>query len=145
MARFATGANDMKSEGGSRGSRGEAGLTIIAGGTRIIGELVTDGVIKVEGAVEGTVRADGEVLVTKEGAIEGDIHTREAVVGGRVHGSVFASERVEVQPGSLIVGDIATKRLVVQDGGELNGHVRMGDPAALERPVSAQKPAVNTG
>jgi cytoskeletal protein CcmA (bactofilin family) len=144
MSRIARGANDRSSEGG-RGNRGEHGLTIIAGGTRIVGELVADGVIKVEGVVEGTVRADGEVLVTKEGAVEGDIHTREAIIGGRVQGSIFGSERVELQPGSVVVGDIATKRLVVQDGGELNGRVRMGEVDALNQPAPSPHPALSAG
>lgn len=145
MPRFSSGKSERPSDASTRGSRGEPGLTIIASGTRVVGELLADGVLKVEGTMEGTVRTEGEVLVAKEGAIEGDVHAREAVIGGRVHGSIFASERVEVQPGATVVGDIATMRLVVQDGGELNGHIRMGEPKALETPEQPPRPAIQTG
>ncbi len=127
MAVFSSGAHDRKPESGSRVAGREASISIVAPGMRIIGELITDGVVKVEGTVEGTIRAEREVLIAKGGVVEGDIHTHEAVVGGKVVGSIFASERIEVQQGSVVQGDIATKRLTVQEGGEVNGSIKMGD------------------
>ena len=113
--------------------RPEAALSVIAPGMRITGELVSDGVVKVEGMVIGTVRADRQVLVAKGGTIKGDIFTRDAIIGGEVHGAILADERVEVQSTSVIVGDITTIRIIVHEGGEVNGHVRMGNPEALEQ------------
>jgi len=98
---------------------------------RVEGELSTDGVVKIEGTVVGTVRAELQVLVAKGGVVEGDIHTREAILGGEVRGSILADERVEVQATSLVHGDISTQRIVVHEGGEVNGHVKMGDPKAI--------------
>jgi cytoskeletal protein CcmA (bactofilin family) len=98
---------------------------------RVEGELTSDGVVKVEGTVVGTIRAAQQVLVAKEGVIEGDVYTREAVLGGEVHGTIVADERVEVQSTSVVNGDIVTRRLAVHDGGEVNGHIRMGDAARL--------------
>ena len=118
---------------GSRASpRAEAALSVIAAGTRITGELSSDGIVKVEGSVVGSVRAERQVLVAKGGVIEGDVYTREAVIGGEVRGAILANDRVEVQATSVIQGDITTQRIVVQEGGEVNGHVRMCDPQALE-------------
>lgn len=129
------------SSGGPNGPRNQppkptgrdSNLSIVATGMKVNGELDCDGVIKVEGMVEGTVRAARQILVAKDGVIEGDIYTREAIVGGKVIGSVFADERVEVQPNSVVRGDIVTQRLIVQEGGEVNGNVTMGNPKALER------------
>jgi len=115
----------------------ENALSIVASGMKVVGELVTDGVVKIEGIVEGSIRADHEVLVAKGGLVQGDIETRQAVIGGRVVGSILAHERVEVQADSVVQGDIRTMRLVVHEGGEVNGHVRMGDAEvnASERAV----------
>lgn len=109
----------------------EPGLSVIAPGMRVEGELVTDGVVKIEGTVVGSVRAGQQVLVAKGGVVEGDIHAREAILGGEVRGSVLATERVEVQASSAVQGDIVTQRIVVHEGGEVNGHLRMGDPKAI--------------
>jgi cytoskeletal protein CcmA (bactofilin family) len=115
----------------------EPGLSVIAVGTRVEGDLTSDGVIKVEGTVVGTVRAAHQVLVAKEGVIEGDVYTREAVLGGEVRGTIVADERVEVQSTSVVNGDIVTRRLAVHEGGEVNGHIRMGELARLS-PASIQ-------
>lgn len=117
----------------ARGASREPALSVIATGTTIHGELSSDGIVKIEGVVIGKVRAARQVLVAKGGRIEGDVLTREAVVGGEIHGAVLADDRVEVQSSSVIQGDITTQRIVVHEGGEVNGHVRMENPDALTR------------
>jgi len=120
-----------------RAPRSDASLTIIAPGTRLEGELASAGVVKVEGTVAGTIRAERQVLVAKGGIVEGDIQTTEAVVGGRVEGGVTATDRIEVQGGAVIHGDVSTKSLVVHEGGEINGLVKM--TAAAGEPAGTQK------
>ncbi|MDH4042928.1 MAG: polymer-forming cytoskeletal protein [Gemmatimonadota bacterium] len=122
--------------GSDRTARSEAALTIIAPGAKLEGELSTTGVVKVEGTIVGTVRADRQVLVARGGTVEGDVHSAEAIIGGRVEGGVSATERIEVQGGAVIHGDVNTKSLVVQEGGEINGLVRMIDPEVPEPPSS---------
>ncbi len=118
-------------ERGHRAPESDAGLSIIGTGMRVVGDITADGVVKIEGSVIGTVRAARQVLVAKGGVIEGDLITREAIIGGEVRGSVLAEERIEIQATSVVHGDIASRRLFVQEGGEINGVVRMGE-AALE-------------
>jgi cytoskeletal protein CcmA (bactofilin family) len=119
----------MFTEKGRSAAESDAGLSIIGMGMRVVGDIMAEGVVKVEGSVSGTVRAGRQVLVAKGGEVEGDIITREAIVGGEVRGSIQAHERVEIQATSVVHGDITTKRLLVQEGGELNGVLRMGDAA----------------
>ena len=141
MAMFTSAGAEPGKPSGPRpvGSK-EPGLSIVASGLRVEGELDTNGVVKVEGTIVGRVRAERQVLVAKGGLVDGDILTREAIIGGEVKGAIFADERVEVQANSLINGDITTQRIVVQEGGEINGTVQMGNPNALavEKPSKAK-------
>jgi len=107
----------------------EAALSIIAFGMKVLGDVETSGVIKIEGTIEGTIRGARQVLVGRQGEVKGDVHAREVVVGGKVDGTISASERVEVQGTSAISGDIYTKSIVVLEGGRINGSVRMDDIA----------------
>src|SRR5690242_3612924 len=118
-------------KGQGNGSEAEPGLSIIGTGMRVVGDITADGVVKIEGTVVGTVRAGRQVLVGKGGEVEGDVISREAIIGGEVRGSIRADERIEIQSTSVVHGDVAAKRLLVQEGGEINGVVRMGE-AALE-------------
>ena len=119
-------------------------LSIIAAGTRIDGDIDTDGVIRIEGRVEGAVRAGRQVLIGRQGEVRGDITTREAVVGGAVYGAVNATERLEVQGTSTIIGNITTKAIAVIEGGRINGSVRIADAreAANSPPGSPPNVAV---
>jgi cytoskeletal protein CcmA (bactofilin family) len=124
MAIFARTSQPGRPDGSPR--RGEpAGLTIIAVGTTIVGDLSSEGVVKVEGVVEGTVRAGTQLLITPGAMIRGDVYAAEIVAGGEVRGSVTAEERVEIQPGAVIDGDIRAPRLHIADGGRVNGQITM--------------------
>ena len=112
------------------GPTGEGALSIIAAGMTVSGDIDSNGVVKIEGRVEGTVRAARQVLVGRQGSVKGDIETREAIIGGRVDGAVKAIERVEVQGTAYVAGDVHTKSIVVLEGGRLNGSVRMEEGAA---------------
>jgi cytoskeletal protein CcmA (bactofilin family) len=101
------------------------GLSIVAVGVTVRGDIESNGTVKVEGAVEGQVEARNQVLVAKGGVVQGDIEAREAVVGGAVHGAIRATERVEIQSGAVVNGDIMTRRISVAEGGSLNGQIRM--------------------
>ena len=126
-------------------SPNEHSLSILAKGMYFTGELRTDGVVKIEGTVEGTVRADGQVLVAKDGLVIGDIYTREAVIGGEVRGAVYAEERLEAQMTSMITGDIHTPKILVHDGGSINGKISMTKPeTALSKARSSKQAALGS-
>jgi cytoskeletal protein CcmA (bactofilin family) len=118
----------------SRGDQGGGGggLSIVAPDLVITGELAADGVIKVEGRVQGTVRAGHQVLVSPGAVVEGDIETREAIIGGIVRGNIRATDRVELQTSCEVHGDIRTARLLIHEGGVVNGEVRMEEETRVE-------------
>lgn len=105
----------------------EGAMSVVAAGMRIMGDIETNGVVKVEGVIEGAVRSARQVLLGRSGVIHGDIHANDAVLGGKVVGAVIASERVEIQGTASVEGDIQTRSIVVFEGGSINGAVRMGD------------------
>ncbi len=108
-------------------------LSIIGAGMTVRGDLDANGVVKIEGSVDGNVRAAAQVLVAKGGSVQGDVETTEAVVGGTVSGAIQARDRVEIQAGASVHGDITTRRIAVAEGGTLNGLIRMDEtPAARE-------------
>jgi cytoskeletal protein CcmA (bactofilin family) len=119
-------------------TQAEPGLSIIAATMRVVGDVESDGVVKIEGRVEGSVRVARQVLVAKGGLVDGEIQAREAIIGGEVRGNISATERLEIQPQSVVHGDITTKLLLVQEGGEVNGVIRMGTGALAETATGAE-------
>jgi cytoskeletal protein CcmA (bactofilin family) len=111
----------------------EGVISIIGPGMKVMGDCDTEGTLRIEGTVEGTVRAGKAVVVGKDGVVDGDIHTQDAVVGGRVNGSLVAESRLELQATCVVEGEIHARRIKLEEGGTLNGTVEIGD-------VSAQSP-----
>jgi cytoskeletal protein CcmA (bactofilin family) len=108
-------------------------FSIIASDMTVTGDLETEGVVRVEGRIHGTVRVGAQVLVAEGAVIEGDLHTQEAVVAGQVRGAIHARERVELQATALVTGDILTPRISIVEGARVTGEVKMdqsttGDP-----------------
>lgn len=112
----------------------ESSMSVIGPGMRVIGDVESNGVIKVDGTVDGSVRGAQQLLLGKSGVIHGDIYATDAVLGGCVVGTVVVAERVEIQGTSSVQGDIHTKSIVVFEGGTINGTVRMGEALPLQKP-----------
>jgi cytoskeletal protein CcmA (bactofilin family) len=88
------------------------------------GDVNTKGTLRVDGVVEGNIAADWVVLGDKS-HVKGDIVVRGIVIGGRVDGNVKAKEIVEIKNKGLLSGEIVTSKLVVAEGGILDGRSRM--------------------
>lgn len=108
-------------------SRGEGVISIIGPGMRVQGDCDTEGTLRIEGVVEGTVRAGKAVVIGKDGVVKGDVFTQDAVIGGRVTGTVLAESRLELQASCTIEGEIKARRIKLDEGGKVNGKVLMGD------------------
>jgi cytoskeletal protein CcmA (bactofilin family) len=100
-------------------------LSIVAHDLTVTGDLEAEGVVKVEGKVKGTIRAGSQILVAPGSFVEGDLYTKEAVVGGQVKGTIHAAERVELQATAVIEGDIITQRIAILEGARVTGEVQM--------------------
>ncbi len=122
----------------------EAGLSVIASGMKIVGDIESTGVVKIEGIVEGAVRGARQLLLGRQGTVHGDIRAHEVVIGGTVIGTIVADERVEIQGTSSVQGDIHTKSIVVLEGGVINGTVRMGEQAARDASRETKDVAAET-
>lgn len=113
-----------------------AGSTIIAQGITFTGTLRGEGVIQVEGVVEGEFDMTGAVIVAESGLIQGPVTADVVRVAGRVQGNVNAREHMRLESSGSLEGDVTTASLVVEDGGILNGRCTTVKPQpALESDV----------
>jgi cytoskeletal protein CcmA (bactofilin family) len=117
------------------GTPPESVISIIGPGMTVVGDCHTDGTIRVEGSVEGSIQAGKAVVIGKQGSVKGNVTTQDAVVSGRVHGRLVAESRLELQATCHIEGEVHTRRMQLEEGAVLNGTVHMGDAKA--RSVSA--------
>jgi cytoskeletal protein CcmA (bactofilin family) len=125
MGIFSNAARDEEGNELRRRKTDQIPFSIIASDMTVIGDLETEGVVRVEGRVRGTVRVGAQVLVSQGAVIEGDLHTQEAVIAGQVSGAIHARERVELLATAMVAGDILTPRISIIEGAQVTGEVKM--------------------
>lgn len=136
----------MSKERSINGTSPEAVISIIGPGMKVTGDCETDGTIRVEGTVQGSVKAAKAVVIGRDGLVSGDVVTQDAVVSGRVEGTLTAESRLELQATCEIEGEVRTRRMQLEEGAVLNGTVHMGAATASTREkgspqVEAQAPS----
>ena len=125
MGIFSNPARDEQGNELRRRRTDQIPFSIIASDMTVVGDLETEGVVRIEGRVRGTVRVGQQVLVATGAVIEGDLHTQEAVIAGQVSGAIYAKDRVELQASAVVSGDILTPRIAIVEGARVTGEVKM--------------------
>ena len=129
---------DADTGGAPVATGGDARTTsILAQGCTFKGEVQIQGIFRVEGEFDGTVRTPEQLVVGKTGVVRGDIQVKNAIIGGRVIGNITAETKIELQSGSHVEGDIRTRRLVIDEGVYFEGNCSMGD----KKPMPEKRPA----
>jgi cytoskeletal protein CcmA (bactofilin family) len=130
-----------------RGTRGhDNDLSIIGPGMDLTGDIVTEGTVRVEGRVNGTIRAGRSLVLGKGGEITGDVLTQDALIGGRLTGTLVAEARLELQSTAVIDGEIHAppQHLQLHEGARFNGQIRMLDEPQEMRALTPGDAASST-
>jgi cytoskeletal protein CcmA (bactofilin family) len=105
-------------------------------GCTIEGDLVFADLLRIHGHVVGTVRSEHELLVGEGGVVEGEIAVGRLVVAGTVKGTVRVTERLVVHAGGRVLAEVHTPKLIVDEGGVVEGVVAMSKSAREENETS---------
>jgi cytoskeletal protein CcmA (bactofilin family) len=143
MALFSKGEQAQKTRErplpGLRAIPSDAAISIIGPGMVVTGDMVSEGIVRIEGEVRGTIRAGKAVVLGPAGRVDGDIVTADAVIGGYVSGTIVAHNRLELQSTSVVEGEIQAKpqHLKVDEGARFHGGVRMVEAGTSDLVVTA--------
>jgi cytoskeletal protein CcmA (bactofilin family) len=111
--------------------------SLIAHESVIDGNFVFADGLRVDGQVNGNVRANAEkpsILVISETAtIIGEVHADHVVINGTVTGPIHAKVLLELQPKAKITGDVHYKVLEMHQGSIIAGQLK--PMMAEEKPV----------
>lgn len=130
--------------GDTRTASLENTLSVIAIGTTIDGNVYSEGDLRVEGRIIGTLSCKSRVVVGTQGKVEGNVDAYNATIAGTVQGTVFVRDMLQLQETGKIFGDIVTGKITIQPGGEFSGSCKMGTEAG-ELLKRTPQPALGSG
>lgn len=100
---------------------------MIAQETVIIGDIVSQGTIRIDGQLEGSLESTNKIIVGDSGQIKGNISALEAEVSGQIDGKVQCSGTLFLKKTAFITGDIFAAKLIIENGALFNGKCHMTD------------------
>ncbi len=89
------------------------------------GLLNFEGTVRIDGAFQGEIKTEDCLIIGETGRVNAEIEVGRLIVMGRLSGNVRAGEKVEIMPTGKVYGNLVTPVMVLQDGGILEGKVRM--------------------
>ena len=92
----------------------------ISQGTKITGDIVSKGGLRVEGIIEGNITTPGKVVVGKVGQIIGTLECENADFEGRFTGKLLISGTLTLRSTAVIEGEVEVGKLVVEQGANFN-------------------------
>ena len=115
---------------------------IIAQGTKIVGDIASEGPFRIDGTVEGNVKTSGKVVIGKSGFIKGTLQGENADFEGKFSGKLILYGTLSLKSTAHIEGEVHTSKLAVEPGATFNATCSMkgtvkalpNEPAKLKQP-----------
>jgi cytoskeletal protein CcmA (bactofilin family) len=115
-----------KKTGEERKPGTESMLSLIAQGMTVVGDLVCEGDLRVEGRIVGNLVCKSKLVVGGEGQVDGNVDANNATIEGTINGTVVVRSLLQLQETGKILGDIVAEKMVVQAGAIFTGTCKMG-------------------
>ncbi|MDO8605288.1 MAG: polymer-forming cytoskeletal protein [Phaeospirillum sp.] len=121
----------------TRHSTGSLPLSVIGPDVKIVGNIITQGEMQIDGQVEGDIACQ-RLLVGEGGRISGEVTAEIVQVHGELNGKINASS-VLITKSGRVTGDVTQDSLEIEAGASMEGRlIRRGSVKALEQLPAAK-------
>ncbi len=97
--------------------------TIVGKTMKIVGEVVSEEELYIDGELEGTLELRNPLTIGPNSKVIANIKATEIVVFGSVRGNVEALNRISLRAGASMIGDIKTAGIIIDDGAYFKGGI----------------------
>lgn len=96
--------------------------TILARDLTIEGEVMSLGLVEIEGKIKGIIRGNS-VILRENGIVEGEIHAQSLSIRGSFNGKIYATN-IDISSKARVMGEIEYASLSVEDGACIDGNFK---------------------
>ncbi len=107
-------------------------INIIGAGTSIKGEIISNGDIRIDGNIQGTVKTKGKLIIGSNGNVEGEFYCTNGDFQGIVNGKINVTELLILKSTCKLNGDIVTNKLAIEPGAVFTGSCRMNQNVSAQ-------------
>jgi len=119
-------------------------LNVIVEGSKVIGDMITESNLRIDGDVQGNVTVAAKIVIGKTGRIHGNLTCGAADIEGSVEGLIKVDGLLTLRSTAKIQGEITTTKLQVEEGANFSGNCTMSNaPAGKAVSAAASQPEEN--
>jgi len=115
-------------------------INVISEGTVIKGDIIASGDIRIDGELNGNIKAKGRLVVGPKGKIEGEINCNNIEISGYIKGKINVTDLFGMKSTANVTGDIVAAKLSVEPGSMFTGTCTMGDQKLGVTKTGSEKP-----
>ena len=105
----------------------------LTAGSKIIGTVIADSDIRIDGQIEGELQCSGKVVIGEKGFLKGTIACQNAELLGKVEGKVDVKQTLALRSTANMQGEVKTQTLIVEPNAVFNGTCAMSKPSVAEK------------
>ena len=107
----------------------------LTAGSKIIGTVIADNDIRIDGIIEGDVKCSGKVVIGEKGYLKGTVACQNAEIQGKLEGKVEVHQTLALRATANIHAEVNTQTLIVEPNAVFNGTCTMGKPVVQAQTV----------
>lgn len=100
-------------------------VNIIGAGTVIEGDIKSEGDVRIDGILNGSLNVKGKLVLGTTGMVEGEISCQNGDISGTISGKIKVTELLSLKATSKIKGDITCNKLSIEPGANFSGACAM--------------------
>ena len=97
-----------------------SGQNRINDGTKLKGDVTSNGYFRIDGIIEGNVKTPSKVVIGKTGIVIGTLSCENADIEGKVNGILDIKGTLSLKGTANIEGEVVTGKLAVEPGATFN-------------------------
>ena len=105
-------------------------INLLGAGTTIVGDINSNGDIRINGILTGNLTTKGRVIIGETGKIKGEITCKNADILGLVEGKFVVTDLLSLKSTATVIGEVTIGRIAIEPGCRFNGSCKMTEIAS---------------
>ena len=116
----------------SRSSTGAPVPSIISENARLKGDIISEGIVHIDGQIEGDISCE-ELVIGVKGMVVGSVTANNIQLYGVLNGKASA-DNLFIAKSAKLIGDATHNTIAIEPGAYVDGHcMRLGAPIPAEQ------------
>ena len=106
--------------------KASSAVNAIGQGSIIKGDIITEGDLRIDGTLTGSITTKGRLVLGETGLVEGEVVCQNALIAGTLKAKIQVHELLSLKSSANLLGDIITNKLAIEPGANFTGSCSMG-------------------